>query len=54
MPNPDVQLLFCRCLHHGVDRMRPGDPVDPPIVASSVYFLPGAPTAGAVEQLRSR
>jgi cystathionine gamma-lyase len=45
MPNNRVQLLFCRCLHHASERMEPGDPVEPPIVPASVYFLPGEPKA---------
>ncbi len=45
MSDPDVLSLFCRCLHHAADRLQPGDPAEPPIVASSVYFLPGEPTA---------
>jgi cystathionine gamma-lyase len=52
-----VQELFCRALHHGTaahkaflqngERAprggRTGDPVTPPIVLSSVFFLPGDP-----------
>lgn len=45
MSNSVVQSLYCRCLHHGVERMQPGDPIEPPIVPSSVYFLPGEPKA---------
>ncbi len=41
----DVQTLFCRSLHHGSERMKPGDPIESPIVPTSVYFLPGEPTA---------
>lgn len=45
MSNLNVDVLFARCLHHGRDHMQPGDPVEPPIVPASVYFLPGDPTA---------
>lgn len=45
MSNLNINVLFARCLHHGQDRMQPGDPVEPPIVPASVYFLPGDPTA---------
>jgi cystathionine gamma-lyase len=45
MPNNRIQLLFSRCLHHAREPMEPGDPVEPPIVPASVYFLPGEPTA---------
>ncbi len=45
MPTPDLQRFFARCLHHGTDRLRPGDSIVPPIVPASVYFLPGEPTA---------
>jgi cystathionine gamma-lyase len=45
MSTSDAQSLFCRCLHHAAERLQPGDSTEPPIVASSVYFLPGEPTA---------
>lgn len=45
MSNPHIQTLFCNCLHNGDERLQPGDPIKPPIVASTVYFLPGEPNA---------
>ena len=45
MPNEHVQSLFCQALHHTNGGIQPGDPVEPPIVSASVYFLPGEPKA---------
>jgi cystathionine gamma-lyase len=45
VPNIHVESLFCRCLHHANEGIEPGDPVEPPIVPASVYFLPGEPKA---------
>lgn len=60
-----MQELFCRALHHGTVaykaflrngdaallRERSGDPATPPIVPSSVFFLPGDP-AGSYQYAR--
>ena len=45
MSDFEIHNLFARCLHHGAERLRPGDPLEPPIVPASVYFLPGEPSA---------
>jgi len=45
MSDFEIHNLFARCLHHGAERLRSGDPLEPPIVPASVYFLPGEPTA---------
>jgi cystathionine gamma-lyase len=45
MSDIDNENLFCRCLHHGREHRLPGDPLEPPIVPTSVYHLPGEPTA---------
>jgi cystathionine gamma-lyase len=39
----DVDTLFARALHHAGADLRPGDPLAPPIVPTSVYHLPGVP-----------
>ncbi len=41
----DADEAFARLLHHRDGSLRPGDPVAPPIVPASLYFLPGEPTA---------
>ncbi len=43
MSHPETDALFCRALHCASERLQPGDPVAPPIVPSSVFFLPGEP-----------
>ncbi len=45
MTSPDLQNLFTRCLHHGSERLQPGDSFQPAIAPASIYFLPGEPTA---------
>jgi cystathionine gamma-lyase len=39
----DIETRFALALHHGASALRPGDPLSPPIVPSSVYYLPGDP-----------
>ena len=36
---------FARMLHHRAATLAPGDPLAPPIVPASMYFLPGQPDA---------
>lgn len=43
MPNDDIDSRFAAALHHGAAALRPGDPLSPPIVPTSVYYLPGDP-----------
>lgn len=39
----DSDERFARALHHGAHAARPNEPLAPPIVATSVYHLPGDP-----------
>ena len=48
MPPSTIDRLFAEMLHHGDDRLEPGDPLAPPIVPASIYHLPGDP-AGAYQ-----
>jgi cystathionine gamma-lyase len=43
MPTDDIDSRFAAALHHGTAALRPGDPLSPPIVPTSVYHLPGEP-----------
>ena len=43
MPANDLETRFAFALHHGADAYKPGDPLSPPIVPTSVYHLPGDP-----------
>lgn len=35
--------LAARLLHHGEERLKPGDPIAPPIVPAATFHLPGIP-----------
>ena len=35
--------LAARLLHHGTERLKPGEPIVPPIVPASTFHLPGIP-----------
>lgn len=48
MTTDDLQRRFAQALHHGTCGLRPGDPLSPAIVSTSVYHLPGEP-AGAYQ-----
>lgn len=39
----EIDERFARALHHGAQALRPNEPLTPPIVATSVYHLPGDP-----------
>jgi cystathionine gamma-lyase len=43
MPANDIDTRFAFALHHGAGSLKPGDPLSPPIVPTSVYHLPGDP-----------
>ncbi|HUL66930.1 MAG TPA: cystathionine gamma-lyase [Burkholderiaceae bacterium] len=43
MPASDLETRFAAALHHGAAALKPGDPLSPPIVPTSVYYLPGDP-----------
>lgn len=43
MPANDLETRFASALHHGASALKPGDPLSPPIVPTSVYYLPGEP-----------
>jgi cystathionine gamma-lyase len=43
MPANDLETRFAFALHHGAAALKPGDPLSPPIVPTSVYHLPGDP-----------
>src|SRR5512142_1437607 len=45
MPKDELQSRFARSLHHGSQRLQPGDAFQPAIVPASIYFLPGEPSA---------
>jgi cystathionine gamma-lyase len=39
----DLETRFALALHHAAGSLKPGDPLSPPIVPTSVYHLPGDP-----------
>lgn len=41
----DEESVLAEMLHHRAAGLAPGEPIAPPLVAASTYFLPGEPTA---------
>src|SRR5262245_48579376 len=43
MAGNELETRFALALHHGATALKPGDPLSPPIVPTSIYHLPGEP-----------
>ncbi len=43
MPANDLDTRLAHALHHASAALKPGDPLSPPIVPTSVYHVPGEP-----------
>jgi len=43
MATNDIDTRFALALHHGAGALKPGDPLSPPIVPTTVFHLPGEP-----------
>ena len=51
MATNDLETRFALALHHGAAAFKPGDPLSPPIVPTTVFHLPGEP-AGPYQYAR--